>query len=95
MLKCSRKEVGIMNYDLMMEDQIKKCVPGTKLLLHVCCGPCSSTCLERLGNHFEISILYYNPNITDEIEYKKLLRHEIAHAFLNCYTNVKFITCIL
>ena len=49
MLKCSRKEVGIMNYDLMMEDQIKKCVPGTKLLLHVCCGPCSSTCLERLG----------------------------------------------
>ncbi len=60
-----------MNYDLMMEEQINNCNPGTKLLLHVCCGPCSSTCLERLGNHFEISILYYNPNITDEVEYSK------------------------
>ena len=60
-----------MNYDLMMEEQINNCNPGTKLLLHVCCGPCSSTCLERLGNHFEISILYYNPNITDKNEYEK------------------------
>ena len=60
-----------MNYDLMMEEQINNCDLGTKLLLHVCCGPCSSTCLERLGNHFAISILYYNPNITDKDEYEK------------------------
>ncbi len=60
-----------MNYELMMEEQISNCSAGTKLLLHVCCGPCSSTCLERLADHFDISILYYNPNITDENEYRK------------------------
>ena len=60
-----------MNYDLMMEEQIKNINVGSKLLLHVCCGPCSTTCLERLGNYFDISILYYNPNITEEVEYRK------------------------
>ena len=60
-----------MNYDLMMEEQIKNIKDGSKLLLHVCCGPCSTTCLERLGNYFDISILYYNPNITEEVEYRK------------------------
>ena len=62
-----------MNYDLKMEEEIKKIKPGTKLLLHVCCAPCSSAVLERLGNIFEITILYYNPNITDENEYNKRL----------------------
>lgn len=60
-----------MNYDLMMEEQIKNAVLGDNLLLHACCGPCSSTCLERLGNFFNISILYYNPNITEKDEYDK------------------------
>ena len=60
-----------MNYDLIMEEQIKNAVDGDNLLLHACCGPCSSTCLERLGNFFNISILYYNPNITDKDEYDK------------------------
>ena len=34
-----------------------------RLLLHACCGPCSSAVLEQLCQHFEITILYYNPNI--------------------------------
>ena len=62
-----------MNYDLKMEEEIKSIKPGTKLLLHTCCAPCSSAVLERLGNIFEITILYYNPNITDENEYNKRL----------------------
>ena len=62
-----------MNYDLKMEEEIKNIKPGTKLLLHACCAPCSSAVLERLGNIFEITILYYNPNITDENEYNKRL----------------------
>lgn len=60
-----------MNYDLEMERQISNLEEGSKLLLHACCAPCSSAVLERLGNFFRISIFYYNPNITDEEEYKK------------------------
>ena len=42
-----------------------------RLLLHVCCAPCSSHVLEVLHNEFDITILFYNPNITDEKEYNK------------------------
>ena len=62
-----------MNYDLKMEEIIKNTSEGSSLLLHACCAPCSSTVLERLGNFFKISILYYNPNITKEDEYLKRL----------------------
>ena len=62
-----------MNYDLEMMKQIEDIIPGTKLLLHACCAPCSSAVLERLSDIFEISILYYNPNITEEEEYLKRL----------------------
>ena len=62
-----------MNYDTQMIMQIDNIEPGTKLLLHACCAPCSSAVLERLSNIFEISILYYNPNITEEDEYLKRL----------------------
>lgn len=63
-----------MNYDLIMEEQIKN-IDKTQptLLLHSCCAPCSSACLERLGNFFAITIFYYNPNITDLEEYNKRL----------------------
>ena len=62
-----------MNYDLKMEEIIKNTSEGSGLLLHACCAPCSSTVLERLGNFFNISILYYNPNITNKDEYEKRL----------------------
>lgn len=42
---------------------------GTPLLLHSCCGPCSSRCLETLKETFAVTVLYYNPNITDPAEY--------------------------
>ena len=60
-----------MNYDIEMEKQITNLHEGDKLLLHACCAPCSSAVLERLANFFEITIFYYNPNITDEDEYNK------------------------
>ena len=40
------------------------------LLLHSCCAPCSSWCLEYLSQYFLITDLYYNPNITEEDEYR-------------------------
>lgn len=41
-----------------------------KLLLHACCAPCSSACLERLKDNFKITVFFYNPNIESE-EYLK------------------------
>lgn len=39
------------------------------LLLHACCAPCSSYVLEYLSNYFQITVLYYNPNISPRAEY--------------------------
>ena len=41
------------------------------LLLHSCCAPCSSYCIEYLSQYFYITVLYYNPNIYPEAEYEK------------------------
>ena len=60
-----------MNFDFEMQKQMNNIKEGTKLLLHACCAPCSSAVLERLSNFFEITIFYYNPNITEEKEYLK------------------------
>lgn len=60
------------NYQLEMEAIIAKLgdtVP--KLLLHSCCAPCSSAVLERLAQHFEITVDYYNPNIDPPAEYHR------------------------
>ncbi len=42
-----------------------------RLLLHACCGPCSSAVLEQLRKVFDIGVLYYNPNIWPEQEYRR------------------------
>lgn len=65
------------------------------LLLHACCGPCSSYVIEYLSNFFDITILYYNPNIYPENEYFRRLEElksllpRFPAAFQN---NVKLIT---
>ena len=41
------------------------------LLLHSCCAPCSSYCIEYLSQYFSITVFYYNPNIYPETEYEK------------------------
>ena len=61
------------NYNLIMEDIINNLKDKPKLLLHACCGVCSSSVLERLYPFFDITILYYNPNIYPEGEYLKRL----------------------
>lgn len=42
-----------------------------RLLLHCCCAPCSSACLERLKDFFNITVLFYNPNIGGEEYFKR------------------------
>ena len=41
------------------------------LFLHSCCAPCSSYVLEYLRQYFQITVFYYNPNISMETEYRK------------------------
>lgn len=59
------------NYDKEQQKLIES-FGGKKptLLLHACCAPCSSACLERLKDYFSVTVFFYNPNIEDE-EYLK------------------------
>jgi hypothetical protein len=54
---------------IIEENQREGRVP--RLLLHSCCAPCSSYCLEYLAKYFEITVFYYNPNIAPAEEYEK------------------------
>ena len=65
------------NYDKLMQEQMQNIPKGTPLLLHSCCAPCSSACLERLKEHFSITVLYYNPNIDEKAEYEKRKAEQI------------------
>jgi predicted adenine nucleotide alpha hydrolase (AANH) superfamily ATPase len=61
-----------LNYGKMLDDKLKEldvCGKRPRLLLHACCAPCSSYVLEYLCAHFDITVLYYNPNIFPEGEY--------------------------
>lgn len=48
-----------------------------RLLLHSCCGPCSSYVIEYLSKHFDITVYYYNPNIFPREEYEKRLAEQM------------------
>jgi len=54
---------------LIEENRLRGITPS--LFLHVCCAPCSSYVLEYLSEHFQITVFYYNPNISPESEYLK------------------------
>ncbi len=61
------------NYQKILDEIIDNLEERPTLLLHACCGVCSSYVLEYLTRHFDITILYYNPNIYPEAEYIKRL----------------------
>jgi len=65
------------NYQREMEEEIAR-LDGRRpsLLLHSCCGPCSSAVLERLTAHFAVTVFYYNPNIEPEEEYQHRLSEQ-------------------
>ena len=76
------------NYDKLFSLELERIAQSSefiykkpRLLLHACCGPCSSAVLERLADHFKITIFYYNPNIHPAAEYERRLE-ELAF-FLN------------
>lgn len=54
-----------------------------RLLLHACCGPCSTSCVERVADEYEVTLYYYNPNIMDREEY--LRRREALLKFIDAF----------
>ncbi len=60
-----------INYQKQLDNIIENLQNAPKLLLHSCCAPCSSHCIEYLSQYFNITVLYYNPNIYPEAEYEK------------------------
>ena len=61
-----------INYKLRMDaeiEKIKKTEVKPTLLLHACCAPCSSAVLENLSKYFNITLFFYNPNISPESEF--------------------------
>ena len=71
-----------INYDRLMEDMLSERMDGSSVhpvavLLHSCCAPCSSACIERLCDRCDVTVYYYNPNIGEEAEYLKRKEEQI------------------
>lgn len=63
-----------INYDALFNSElsaVKKTGVKPKLLMHACCAPCSSACILRVLEFFDLTLYFYNPNVTDGEEYYK------------------------
>ena len=81
-----------INYQKKLDEIINSLDSKKSLLLQVCCAPCSSYCIEYLRNYFDITILYYNPNISPVEEYNKRL--EEVKRFVNSFEpSIKLLEC--
>ncbi len=83
--------MNMINYQKELDkiiDQLQREGRRPSLLLHSCCAPCSSYCMEYLTQYFDITIYYYNPNITDEEEYRH--RVEEQQRLIREFPGVKF-----
>ena len=75
-----------MNFQKLLDEEIeliKDREVKPKLLLHACCGPCSSYVVEYLSKYFDITIYYYNPNTYPEEEY--IRRLDELNKFINIF----------
>lgn len=87
-MKKSASAMGIMDHNDFnyIDCSFPNTVPEQKkpsVLLHACCGPCSTSCVERLVPDYEVTLYYYNPNITDKEEY--LLRRDTLIQFIRAF----------
>ncbi|MBQ8193242.1 MAG: epoxyqueuosine reductase QueH [Bacilli bacterium] len=82
------------NYSLMCENILNSLDSKKKILLHSCCGPCSSYVISYLTNYFDITIFYYNPNIYPYEEYLKRKEEQIKLIkAVDTKNNVDIIDC--
>ena len=82
------------NYSVKCENILNNLDSKKKLLLHSCCGPCSSYVISYLTNYFDITILYYNPNIYPYDEYLKRKQEQIKLINeIDCSNNLDIMDC--
>lgn len=74
------------NYFKMGEDILNNLDKPSRVLLHSCCAPCSSACIEYLTKYVDVTVLYYNPNIEPYEEYLKRKNEEIR--FIKEYPSI-------
>ena len=83
-----------INYHKLCLEEISKLNNTPKILLHSCCAPCSSYVITFLSNYFDITILYYNPNIAPQEEYEKRKNEQIKLIkTLNTKNKLDFLDC--
>ena len=83
-----------INYHKLCLEEISKLNYTPKILLHSCCAPCSSYVITFLSNYFDITILYYNPNIAPQEEYEKRKNEQIKLIkTLNTKNKLDFLDC--
>ena len=66
-----------MNYQKELDKLLSSISEKNKvpnILLHACCAPCSSYCIEYLSKYFNVTLFFYNPNISSDSEYEKRAR---------------------
>lgn len=82
-----------INYQKKLEELINNLEYKPSLLLHSCCGPCSTQVIDFLKDYFNITIFYYNPNIEPIEEYN--YRKEEQIRFINEYkaSKINFLDC--
>lgn len=76
-----------IDFETKRKEQIELFGKGKKLLLHACCAPCSTACIERLIDDFDITVYFYNPNMDSKEEYEK--RADEMKRFLSVAYNDK------
>lgn len=82
------------NYSVKCENILNNLDGKKKLLLHSCCGPCSSYVISYLTDYFDITILYYNPNIYPYDEYLKRKQEQIKLINeIDCSNNLDIMDC--
>ena len=79
------------NYQKELDAVVARLTDKPRLLLQSCCGPCSTYVLSYLKQYFDITLLYYNPNIQPRAEYD--LRLENQRKVLAAMPEVQILEC--
>ncbi len=84
------------NYQKVLLELVKDFKDKPTLLLHSCCGPCSTYVINFLKDYFKITVYYYNPNIEPKEEYLKRKQEQIK--FIEAYNlenleKIEFLDC--
>ena len=79
------------NYQKELDAVVARLTDKPRLLLQSCCGPCSTYVLSYLKQYFDITLLYYNPNIQPRAEYD--LRLENQRKVLAAMPEVHILEC--